>query len=111
MGSMMTKQRTADYALHFATIATQIAREPEQNRNRFVQRTASDLVEDAGFIQALAQDEALLTEDPYEVTDYNANWFMALSWWNQRVVSFTNALPPHTQRRIKLHMEAFWDEA
>ena len=45
------------------------------------------------------------------MTDYNANWGMALNWWNQRVVAFTNALPAHTQKRIKLHMDAFWDEA
>ena len=108
MGSMMTKQRTADYALHFATLAVQIAREVDLDR---LKEWASILIEDAGFIQALAQGEAFLTEDPYEVTDYNANWGMALNWWNQRVVAFTNALPAHTQRRIKLHMDAFWDEA
>ena len=111
MGSMMTKQRTADYALHFATLAAQIAREPDHSRDRFIQREAEALVEDAGFIQALVQDEALLTDDPYDVTDYNANWGMALNWWNRRVVTFTDALPPHTQSRIKLHMDAFWDEA
>ena len=61
MGSMMTKQRTADYALHFATLAVQIAREADLDR---LKEWASILIEDAGFIEALAQGEAFLTEDP-----------------------------------------------
>lgn len=121
MGSMMTKQHTAKFALRFATLACDIAHEHPARTCAHEQidhagyvalsRAAGDLIEQAGFIQALAQEAATLdTSDQGEVDDFEANWRMALNWWNQQVQAFYSSQEWHTQWRIELHMEEFWDE-
>ena len=113
MGSIMSNQQTANYALRFATFAADLACEFKGGSlGAMVARQASDMIEHAGYIQALAQEaQTLNTDDPEEVLDFQANWQMGMTWWNQMVTTFTRGFDAHTQRRIKLHMEAFLDEA
>lgn len=109
----MSNQQTADYALRFATFACDVAYE-QKGTNLFVpsSRLAADLVEQAGYIEALAQEAqtTLNRDDPEEVEDFRANWRMGLNWWNQLVVGFMKGLDVDTQRRVEAHMEAFWGD-
>jgi len=113
MGSIMSNQQTADYTLRFATFVADLAYEFRGGSlGAMLTRQALDMFEHAGYIQALAQEaQTLNTDDPEEVLDFQANWQMGMTWWDQMVATFTRCLDAHTQRRIKLHMEAFLDEA
>lgn len=114
MGSMMTKQTLAAYAFHFADFAVKIAREfdnPNHDRAHYREsfQQALALVRHSNHILALAEEaETLNYADKGAVTDFEANWRMAASWWNQMVVTFTNLQDLDTQKRMRENLEAFW---
>ena len=118
MGSMMSKQQTADYAFRFANFAFDLAREecarpnflPARYRAMFEQALA--LVRHSNHLLAMAEEEPMLNhQDPLEVRDFEANWQQGLNWWNKLVIEFTDRVGVVTQRRIERHMQAFWAES
>lgn len=109
MGSMMTKQEIANYTLHFGKLAADIAFE-QKGTKLFVlsSRYAGDLIEQAGYIQALAQEADTLDRlDQGAVDDFDANWRMAVNWWDQTSIGFMQAQDAHTVRRIQIEMEGY----
>ena len=114
MGSMMSKQRTADYAFFVANFAFEIAREfdnPDHDRAHYREsfQQALALVRHSNHILALAEEaETLNRADAGAVTDFDANWRMALNWWNQMIVTFTDLQDLDTQKRMREHFEGFW---
>ena len=115
MGSMMSKQQTADWAFRFASFAFDLAREevnaPNYNREHYrsMFEQALALVRHSNHLLALAQEEAetLNLHDPLEVRDFEANWQQGLNWWAKLVAEFRGSQSDYTQRRIERHMEAF----
>ena len=114
---MMTKQRTAAYAFHVANSAFEIAREfdnPNHDRAHYREsfQQALALVRHSNHILALAEEaETLNYADEGAVTDFDANWRMALNWWNQMIVTFTDLQDLDTQKRMRKDFEAFWTKA
>ena len=116
MGSMMSKQQTADYAFRFAHFAFELAREtdsdPDRARYRQAFTLALALVRHSNHLLAMAEEEPMLNHhDPLAVRDFEANWQQGLNWWNKLVVEFTDRVGVVTQRRMERHMGAFWDES
>ena len=102
----MSTTQTATYCRRYATLACTIAREAmidldsytDQHAKR-MNRQASDLAMQAGFIHALSLDPAAELDD----------WRVVLGLWNDMVKAFTKLCDMNTRDRIKSHMDAYWD--
>ena len=113
MGSMMSKQQTADYAFRFAHFAFELARDegssPWRNAAHYERSFmhALDMVRHSNHLLGLAQEEETLNhQDPLEVRDFEANWQQALNWWSKLVAEFRENQDMVALRRMEMHMEA-----